>query len=123
MSSGLRRVASRLDEVDACVNAVVDNVHAVDLVLSFEVCIKSLFNVLDDGPPGVVVVHKVTKARCIDDGQAQTYTVLFNVGTDGLDGDSFWDDFHARAFSFSWRVERGVEQRIDQGRLAQARFT
>lgn len=42
---------SRLDEVDACMNAVVHNVHPVDLVLSFQVGIESLLDVLDNWSP------------------------------------------------------------------------
>ena len=79
----LERVTSGLNEVDAGMDAVVDNVHAVDLVLGIEIGIEALLNVLDDRAPGLVVVDKVTETRSIDNVQSQTYTILLNVGTDG----------------------------------------
>jgi hypothetical protein len=47
----LKCVAGGLNEVDAGVDAVVDDVHAVDLVLGIEVGVETLLNVLDNGPP------------------------------------------------------------------------
>ena len=64
---GLERVAGRLDEVDNGMNAVVDNVHAVDLVLSVQVGIEPLLNVLDNWIPRLIVVYEVAKARCVND--------------------------------------------------------
>ena len=62
----LERVASGLDEIDTGVDAVVDNVHAVDLVLSIQVGVEALLNVLDNGVPGLIVVDEVAKAGCVD---------------------------------------------------------
>lgn len=81
---GLQRMASGLDEVDNSVNAVVDNVHAVDLVLGVQVRIESLLNVLDDRIPRLIIVDEVTEARGVNHGQPQTDTVLLDVGADGL---------------------------------------
>lgn len=100
----LQGVTCRLDEINASMNTIVNNVHAIHLVLGLEVCIKSLFDVLNDRPPGVIVVDKVAKARCIDNSQPQSNTVLFNVGTDGLYRYSLWDDVKTGAFSFTWRI-------------------
>ena len=44
-------MTSGLDEVDASVNTIVDNVHPVDLVLGLKIGIKALFDVLDDRSP------------------------------------------------------------------------
>jgi len=63
---GLQGVASGLDEVNNGVDAVVDNVHAVDLVLSIQVGVEALLNVLDNGVPGLIVVDEVAKAGCVD---------------------------------------------------------
>jgi hypothetical protein len=63
---GLQGVASRLDEVNNGVDAVVDNVHAVDLVLSVQVGIEPLLNVLDNWIPRLIVVDEVAKARCVN---------------------------------------------------------
>lgn len=78
----LQRVTSGLNEVNACVNTVVDNVHAVDLVLGVEVGIETLLDVLHDWAPGFVVVHKVSKARCVNNGESQTHAIFLNVGAD-----------------------------------------
>ena len=63
-------MASWLDEVDTSVHTVVDNVHAVDLVLSLEISIEALFNVLNNWAPRVIVVHEVTEARSVHHGQS-----------------------------------------------------
>lgn len=44
-------MASGLDEIDAGVNAIVNNVNAVDLVLSIKVRIEALLDVLDNRTP------------------------------------------------------------------------
>ena len=118
----LERVASRLDEVHTGVHTVVDNVHAVDLVLGLQVCIESLLNVLNDWSPRVVIVDKVTEAGCVNNCQSQPDSVLFNVCADGLDGDGLWDDVETRAFAFPRRVEGSVEEGIDKCRLSKTRL-
>ena len=60
-------MASGLDEVDDGVDAVVDNVHAVDLVLGLEVGVETLLDVLDNGIPGLIVVNEVAKARSVNE--------------------------------------------------------
>jgi hypothetical protein len=67
---GLQRVTSRLDEIHAGMHAVVDDVHAVEFVLGFEICIESLLDVFDDWAPGIIVVDEIAEARCIYYGQA-----------------------------------------------------
>jgi hypothetical protein len=119
----LERVTGGLNEVHAGMDAVVDNVHAVDLVLGIEISIEALLDVLDDGAPGLVVVDKVTKSRSIDDVQSQTNTVLLNVGTDGLDGNSGGCEVETGLFLLLGRVERSVEQCVDESRLSKAGFT
>jgi hypothetical protein len=116
-------VTSGLDEVNACMYAVVYNVDTVDLVLRVEVGIKSLFNVFDYRAPGDVVVDKVTKARGVDDGQTKTDSILFNVGTDGLYGDGFGADVEARWFALLRGVKRCVEECVYKSRLSKAGFT
>jgi hypothetical protein len=105
----LKGVTSRLDEVDASMNAVVNDIHSVDLILRLEVCIESLLNVLNDWTPGVIIVNEVAKAGGVDDCQSESDAVLFDVGTDGLDGDGLWDDVEAWAFALTGRVERRIE--------------
>lgn len=62
----LQSVASWLDEVHTSMDAVVNDVHAVDLVLGIQVGIESLLNVINNWPPRLVIVDKVTKAWGID---------------------------------------------------------
>ena len=79
---GLQGVASRLNEVDAGMNPVVHDVHSIDLVLGFQVGIKSLFNVLHDRSPRIVIVHEISKAGGIDNCQAEANAILFDICTD-----------------------------------------
>ena len=101
----LERVASGLDEVDASMHAIINNVHPVNLVLGVQVRIESLLDVLDDWPPRIIVVDEVTKARGIHHSQAETDTVLFNVGRDGLYADCLGSKVERRLLTLFWRVE------------------
>lgn len=75
----LERVAGWLNKVDTGVHTVVDNVHAIDLVLRIEVGIEALLNVLHDWSPRLIVVHKITKSGSVDYSQAETNAILFDV--------------------------------------------
>jgi hypothetical protein len=119
----LQGVAGWLDKVHAGMNSVVDDVHAIDLVLGVQVGIKALLNVIDNWAPRLVIVDKVAKAGCVNDGQTETDAILLNVGRDGVDGDGFGDDIERRALALLGRVEGGVEQGVYQGRFTQSRFT
>lgn len=48
--------------------------------------------------------------------------MLLNVCADGLNGNGFGDDVEARSLALSRRVERSVEQSVDQRRLAESGF-
>lgn len=119
----LKGVAGGLDEVDTGVDTVVNNVSAVDLVLSLQVGIVSLLNVLYNRAPRIVVVHEITESRGVNHGQAKTNAVLFNVCADRLDGHSLRDDVVARAGALLRGVKRGVKESVDKGRLSETRFT
>lgn len=120
---GLQRVSSRLDEEDTGVDAVVHDIHAVDLVLSVEIGIKTLLDVVNDGAPRLIVVDEVTEAGRIDNSETEANTSFFNVGADGLNGNGLGNDVEARALALLGRVQGGVEEGVDEGRLAQTRFT
>lgn len=75
-------MTGRLDEINACMDSVVDNVHSVHFILGLKVGIESLLNVFDNWPPGVVVVDEISKARCINDCQTQPDSIFLDVGTD-----------------------------------------
>ena len=119
----LERVASRLNEKDASVDAVVDNVHTIDVVLGIQVSIETLLNVVDNGAPRLVVVDKVAESRSVDDSQAKTDTGLLDICADRLNGDSLGNDVQTRALALLGRVQRSVEESVDKGRLAQTGFT
>lgn len=106
-------MASGLDEVNDGVDAVVHNVHAVDLVLSVQISVESLLNVLDNRVPRLIVVDEVTETWGINNSQSQTNTVLLNVGADGLDRDGL-GDVETRGLALLGRVERGVEECVDK---------
>lgn len=118
----LQRVASWLDEEDTCVDTVVHNVHPVDLVLGIKVSIEALLDVIRNRPPGLVIVDKVTEARGINNGQTQTNTCFLDICADGLDGDSLGENVETWPLALLGRVERGVEQSVDKGRLSETRL-
>lgn len=111
----LQRVASGLDEEDTCVNAVVHDVHPVDLVLGIEVSIETLLDVIRDWPPGLVIVDEVTEARGINNSQAQTNTRFLNICANGLDGDSLGEDVETGSLALLGRVQGSVEESVDKG--------
>lgn len=100
----LEGVASWLEEVDASVDAVVDDVHAVDLVLGIEVGVEALLDVIDDWSPGLVVVDEVSESRGINNSQAKTDAVLLNIRAERLDGNSLGDDVEAGSLALAWWV-------------------
>ena len=81
-----------LDEVDTRMNTIIHYVHPIDLVLSIEVGIETLLDVLDNWTPRVVIVDKIAETRSVHDRQSKTNTILFDIRTNGLDGDGFWND-------------------------------
>jgi len=109
----LERVTGGLNEENTSMDSVVDDVHAVDLVLSIEVRVESLLNVVDNRAPGLIVVDEVTETGCVDNSKAETDTSLLNVGADGLDGNSLRNNVEARALALLGGVERGVEESVD----------
>lgn len=118
----LQRVSSWLDEENAGVDTIINDVHAVDLVLCIQVRVEALIDVLNDRPPRVVVVDKVTEAGCVHHGQSKTHAVLLNIGTDGLYGNGLGLNVDAWWLALLGRVQRGVEQGVDEGRLSETRL-
>ena len=119
----LQRVPSGLDEEDAGMDTVVHDVHAVDLILRIKVGIVTLLNVVDNGPPRLVVVHEVAEAGCVDDGQTETDTGFLDIGTDGLDRDGLGYYVKARPLAVLGRIQRGVEESIDKRGFTETGFT
>jgi hypothetical protein len=90
-------------------NSIIDDIHTIDLILGLQICIKALLNIVDNWPPGLIVVDKITKTWSVDDGEAKTHTILFNVGANRLDRDSLWDNVKAGPLALLWWVERRVK--------------
>lgn len=104
-------------------DTVVNDVHAVDLVLSIEVSIISTLDIVNNRAPRLVIVNEVTESRGVNDSQAKADTRLLDIGTNSLNLDSFGNNIQARTFALSWGIQRGVEESIDESRLAKAGFT
>ena len=119
---GLEAVACGLDKVKAGMDAVVDELVAVDAVLLLEIGVEASLDVVQDRLPAGRVVDKVSEARCVDDSQLQADSALLNVGTDRLDVDRL-GSIECRACSLLWGVESGVEEGIDEGGFAQSGLT
>ena len=110
----LQGVASWLKEVDTSVHTIINNVHAVNLVLGIEVRIESLLDVVNNWSPGLVVVDEVSETWGVNDGKAKTDTVLLNICAYRLDRDGFWNNVERWPLALAWWVQRGVEKSVDQ---------
>jgi len=79
-------------------------------------------NKKNDGSSPLLVVDKVTKTGGVDDIELEADAVLLNVGAQDLDIDSL-EALLGERNVFLGGVQRGVEEGVDQGRLAQPGFT
>lgn len=119
----LEGVSGGLNEVYAGVHAVVHNVHAVDLVLSVEVRVEALLNVLNDWSPRIIIVDEISKPGCIHHGEAKADTVLLNVGRNGLYADSLWCEVERWLLALLWGIQRRIEQGVHERRFSKTGFT
>lgn len=120
---GLQRVAGGLNEEHTSMDAVIHNVHAVHFVLGIEVRIKTLLDVVDNGPPRLVIVHKVAEARGINDSQPKANTGLLDICADGLDGDGLGNDVEAGSLALLGGIKGSVEESVNESGLSKTRFT
>jgi len=67
-------VAGRPDEVEACVNTQIDLILPARLLLLKHVRLVLVVQELDDGHPGVLVVHVIAEAGSVNDGEADCGT-------------------------------------------------
>lgn len=66
----LESVAGGLDKVNACMYTVIHNVNPVHFVLRIQISVEACFDILNDGPPRIVVVDEIAKTRCVYDGKS-----------------------------------------------------
>jgi hypothetical protein len=71
----------------------------------------------------VFIVDKVTESGGVDDIESQSDAILLNVGRDGADVDGLGDFDRRWAHAVPGGVQAGIEERVDQRRLAEPRFT
>lgn len=115
-------MSSRLYEVYTGMNTIVHNVYSVYLILRVEICIVSLLNIFNDGPPWFGVIDKIAETGCIDNSKAEADTILFDVGTNWLYRNGFRYDLVAWTLLSFWGIERRVEESIDKRRFPKPGF-
>lgn len=113
--NGLQRVAGRLDEKKAAVNASVRNI-TLSLGCEFlsQVCGMLILDILDDGIPAPVVVYEVTVSGRVDNVQSQPNTILFDNMRGGLDLSGRADRLVGLKATLGVNQMRG-EDGVDQG--------
>ena len=119
----LQGVAGGLDEEDTGMDAVVYDVHAVDLILRIEISIVTLLDVVDNRSPRFVVVDEVSEAGSVNDGQAKADASLLDVGADRLDRNRLGYYVKARSLPVPRGVQRGVEKSVDERGFTETGFT
>lgn len=92
-------MAGRLNKEYASMDAVVNNVHTVNLVFGIQISIVTLLDVVNNGSPRLIIVHEVAKTRGVDNGEAETDAGFLNVCADGLDRDSLGYYVKARSLA------------------------
>jgi len=116
---GLERVARRLNEEEAAVDArVLDVALALGRELLAQVRRVLILDVLDDGVPAAVIVDQVAVAGGVDNVEAQAHAVLLDDVRHGLDVGGRADDLVRVEAALGLDEVRG-EDGVDQCRLAE----
>jgi len=79
---GLQGMSGRLNEVDTGVDSVVNDIHSVNLILGFQIGVKTLLNVINDWAPRLIIIDKVPESRGIDNSEAKANAILLNISRD-----------------------------------------
>lgn len=120
--NGLERVARRLDEEEAAVDARVRDVAlALGRELLAQVGRVLVLDVLDDGVPAPVVVHQVAVPWRVDDVEPQPHAVLLDDVRDRVDLGRAADRLIGEHAALGVDQVRG-EDGVDQRRLAETRL-
>ena len=110
------------DEVQTRVHTEVAFLGALGLLLLSHVDFVLVIDEVDDGHPRVAVVHVVTKARCVDDGELDLELLLLEFGLDDLDLGELVELLEVPAVVVLGGVELGGEEGVDEGCFAEAGF-
>ena len=113
------RVASRTDEVEAGVDAEVDLLLALGLLLLAHVRLVLVVNEVDDGSPRVTVVDVVAEARGVDDGELRLELLLLELGLDDLHLGELVELLLVPLRVVLGRGELRGEERVDERRLSE----
>ena len=116
------RVASRTDEVEAGVDAEVDLLLALGLLLLAHVRLVLVVNEVDDGSPRVTVVDVVAEARGVDDGELRLELLLLELGLDDLNLGELVKLLLVALVVVLVRRELGGEEGVDERRLSKTGF-
>ena len=115
-------MASRTDEVEAGVDAEVDLLLALGLLLLAHVRLVLVVNEVDDGSPRVTVVDVVAEARGVDDGELGLELLLLELGLDDLHLGELVKLLLVTLVVVLVRGELGGEERVDERGLSEARL-
>ena len=116
------RVARRADEVQARMNAEVDLVLALRLLLLAHVRLVLVVDEVDDGRPRVAVVDVVAEAGRVDDGELRLELLLLELRLDDLDLGQLVELLLVPLRVVLRSGELGREERVDERRLAETRL-
>ena len=117
-----KTVAVGRNEVEAAVDSRIDNVLPVEAALSVEKGRELVVDVLNAGLPGAVAIEDVAESGRVHDRQPKFHALLLDLHGGFLDLDGFLDSLLHR-LDLAIGVEVGEEERVDQRRFPEARFS
>ena len=116
-------MSCRPNEVEACMNPQVGLFMSLWLLFLTHVGFMLVVDELDNWKPRVAVVNIVSKSRSVNDGEFDLELTFLKLSLDNFHFSQFIQLFVvAPVVVFSGR-QFGGEESIDEGSLAQPRFT
>jgi hypothetical protein len=115
-------VASRADEVQASVHPQVSLLAPLGLLLLSHVRFMLVVDELDDGNPRVTVVHVVTEARSVNDGEFDLELLLLELSLDNFNLGEFVKLLEVTLRIVFGRGELGGKEGVDEGGLSESRL-
>ena len=115
-------MASGSNEVQARVDAQVNLVVPLGLLLLAHVRLVLVVDKINDGSPRVAVVDVVTEAGGVDDGELRLELLLLKLSLDDLDLGELVELLLVAPGVVLGRRELGREEGVDEGRLPETRL-